>query len=137
MSTSENCPEKMLHFAARNPIKFVALASVAVTGAIPVVCFLLYAVGTVLCTLIAAVVLDVALLAVGVFGLAVALCFVGCFSACAAGIFSVLFLGYQTAKGGWSKARSSLAPCTVTPSSPSGSPLPTEPHMSGSVDKNK
>ena len=135
MSDSDNYREKMLQFASHNPVKFVALVSVAVTGAIPVVCFLLYAVGTVLCTLVAAVVLDIALLSVGVFGLALALCFAGCFAACVAGVFSVVFLGYKTARVGWSKPRGHLVPSTVTATARS-SPIPTD-SQTQPIDKNK
>lgn len=117
------------HYAAQNPIKFVAIVSVVVTGAIPVGAFFLYVVGTVLCTLIAAIVLDLTLLAFGVFGLLLSLCFVGCISGCVAGVFSLVYFGYRAAVGSLNHARTRLAPQNFPPS-----PSPDEEET---YDKNK
>ena len=144
-STSQTDPgdwqSRMLHFATQNPIKFVAVLSMAVTGVVPVGVFLLYAAGTVVCTLVAAVVLDVALLACGVFVLALALCCVGCITGGVAGIFSVVYFGYKAATGSVRKAKARLAPSTITPSShpppSSSSPAPTDLDADEAFDKNK
>lgn len=107
---------QLVQFAKQNPVKFVALSCFVVTGAVPVGAFLLYATGTVVCTVVAAIVLDLALLAVGVFGLATALCFVGCITGGVAALFSLVYLGYKAAVGSLNRAKASLTPSTVTPS---------------------
>ena len=107
---------QLIQFAKQNPIKFVALSCFVVTGAVPVGAFLLYATGTVVCTLVAAIVLDLTLLALGVFGLATALCFVGCITGGVAGLFSLVYLGYRAAVGSLNRAKATLTPSTVTPS---------------------
>ena len=111
--TTADRVSKIVQYALQNPIKFVALLSLAVTGAVPVVAFLLYVAGTVVCTVVAAVVLDLALLALGVFGLALALCFVCCISGGVVGLFSLVYFGYRAAVGGLNRARANLTPATV------------------------
>ena len=106
-----------VQYALHNPVKFVALASLVVTGAVPLGVFLLYAAGTVVCTVVAAIVLDLALLTFGVFGLVLALCFALCISGCVAGLFSVVYLGYKAAVGSVNQARTRLTPSTLAPSS--------------------
>lgn len=108
---------KVVRFAQQNPIKFVALLSLLVTGALPVGAFLLYATGTVVCTVVAAIVLDLALLAFGVFGLALALCVVGCITGGVAGLFSVVYFSYKAAVGSLNKAKARLTPSTIASSS--------------------
>lgn len=117
-------------YAFRNPVKFVALATLVLTGAVPVGVFLVYAAGTVACTVVAAVVLDFALLTLGVFVLAVALCFALCISGGVAGLFSVVYFGYRAALGSVNQARTRLAPSTVA-----ASRLPSE--DSDTFDKSK
>lgn len=106
----------LVHFAKQSPIKFVAVSCFVVTGAVPVGAFLLYATGTVVGTLVAAIVLNLALLALGVFGLVLALCFVGCITGGVTGLFSLVYFGYKAAVGSLNKAKASLTPSTVTPS---------------------
>ena len=112
---------KITSFALLNPIKFVALLTLLVTGAVPVVAFLLYAAGTIVCTIIAAIVLDLTLLAFGVFGLAVALCFAGCITGGVAALFSVVYFGYRAAVESISRAKARLTPSTVTSSADTSS----------------
>ena len=107
-------------YAMQSPVKFVALATLALTGAVPVGVFLLYAAGTVVGTAIAALVLDLALLTFGVFGLAVGLCFAACISCGVAGVFSAAYFGYRAAVGSLKRARTRLSPSTVAASSSSG-----------------
>ena len=106
-----------VQYALQNPVKFVALATLIVTGAVPLGAFVLYAAGTVVCTAIAAIVLDLALLTFGAFGLALALCFALCISGGVAGLFSVVYFGYRAALGSVNQARARLAPSTVASSS--------------------
>ena len=128
-STSCNQVNSITQYAAQNPVKFVAIASLVVTGAVPVGAFFLYAVGTVLCTLIAAIVLDLTLLAFGVFGLLLALCFVGCISGGVVGLFSLVYFAYRAAVGSLNHARTRLTPQSSPPS-----PSPDDEE---SYDKNK
>ena len=121
---------KIIHFAQSSPIKFVALLTLLVTGAVPVGAFLLYAAGTIVCTLIAAVVLDLSLLAFGVFVLALALCFAGCITGGVAGLFTVFYFTYRAAVCSLKNARARLTPSTDT--SPSTSSEDDE-----TFDKNK
>ena len=108
-------------YALRNPVKFVALATLTVTGAVPLGVFLLYAGATVVCTVVAAIALDLALLTLGVFLLAVALCFALCISGGVAGLFSVVYFACRIAAGGVNQARRTrLVPSTVAPSSSEG-----------------
>ena len=122
---------KLIHFAQNSPIKFVALLTLLVTGAVPVGAFLLYAAGTIVCTVIAAVVLDLSLLVFGVFGLALALCFAGCITAGVAGLFAVVYFAYTVAVGSLKSARARLTPSNDT-STPGTSSEDDE-----SFDKNK
>lgn len=106
---------RLIHYAMQNPIASVALLSLVVTGAVPVGAFLIYAVGTIVCTVVAAIVLDLALLGLGVFFLVLALCVVGCISGGAAVAFSGVYVVYRATMGGLSKAKATLAPATISP----------------------
>lgn len=115
----------IVQYAVQYPVRFVTLVALVVTGSVPVVAFLFYAAGVIIGTIVAALVLDLALLIFGIFCLAVALCFSFCVSAGMAGIFSAVYLGYRATVGGVKQARTRLAPpvppTTLTPSS---SPTP-------------
>ena len=131
---AQNWSAEVTRFASHHPVKFVAVASLLATGALPILAFLLYALGTVSFTLIAAVVLDLVLLALGACGLALALCFVGCATGSIVGCFSLLYFAYTATVGGLREAKARLAPSTVVPSSSSP---PAEAQTDESVDKNK
>ena len=122
---------KLIHFAQNSPIKFVALLTLLVTGAVPVGAFLLYAAGTVVCTVLAAVILDLCLLVFGVFGLALALCFAGCISAGVAGLFAMVYFAYTVAGRSLKSARARLTTSNDTSSSGTSS------EDEESFDKNK
>ena len=117
MATSQRLLASLLHHALENPVKFVALATLAVTAAVPVFAFTVYAAGTVVCTAIAAIVLDLALLTLGACGLALGLCFATCISVGVAGLFWAGYVGYRAAVGGVSRARTRLYPSTIASSS--------------------
>lgn len=136
-SDSKDWPAKLAHFASQHPIKFVAIVSLIATGAVPAVAFLLYAAGTIVCTLIAAVVLDLVLLAFGVFGLALALCFVACITGGVVGIFSALYFGYKATTRSLREAKGRLAPSTLVPSTNPSSQQPSESQTDEPFDKNK
>jgi hypothetical protein len=129
-SADESRLSKIILFAQQSPIKFVALVTLLVTGAVPVGAFLLYAAGTVACTIIAAVVLDLSLLVFGVFCLALALCFAGCITGGVAGLFAVVYVAYRAAVESFKGAKARLTPSTVTSSD-------TSSEDDATFDKNK
>lgn len=136
-SDLKDWPARAAHFASQHPIKFVAILSLVATGAVPAVAFLLYAAGTVVCTLIAAVVLDLILLAFGVCGLALAMCFVACVTGGVVGVFSALYFGYKATVKSLREAKGRLAPSTLVPSSNPSSQQPPESQTDEPFDKNK
>ena len=125
---------RLIHYAARNPIAAVGLLSLVVTGAIPVGAFLVYAIVAVVCTVVAAIVLDLALLALGVFCLLLALCVAGCISGGVTLAFSGVYVGYRATVGGLNRAKATLTPATVSSDS---APAPTSSDGDEEIDKNK
>lgn len=91
--------DKLMKYAADNPVKFVALCSFFTLGAVPLMVFLAYAIATLVASLVGAVVVELFLLAVGITGLAIVLFFVTCLSLCATAIFTAAYFIYTTVSG--------------------------------------
>lgn len=96
---------KMLAYARKSPVQFVALGSFSVLGAIPVLAFVAYSVATLVATIVGALVIELFLLAAGITGLAFVLFFVTCTSVCVTSVFGALFFGYQAASTTLSKTK--------------------------------
>lgn len=96
---------KMMAYARENPVKFVALGSFSVMGAIPVLAFSAYSVATLLASIIGAVVVELFLLAVGITGLTFVLLFVTCISVCVTSLFGALYFTYRAASSTLSKTK--------------------------------
>ena len=96
---------KLKQFACDHPVQFVGLASFAAFGAIPAGAFAVYAVATLIASLVGALILEVVLLAVGIAGLAIVLFCVTCVSGCVVSVFSALYYSYRLASCTVKKAR--------------------------------
>lgn len=125
--------EKVLKFANDHPIQFVALLVFCCLGGVPLVVFLVYAVATVIASIIGAVVLELILIGIGITGLAFVLFFVTCITTCATAIFMAVYYSYQVANSTWKHTGGkAFRQSGLWPSSSSHSP-PTD----DSLDKNK
>lgn len=112
---------RMLAYASKNPVTFVALGSFSFFGAIPVLAFAAFGVATLLASIVGAVVIEFFILAAGITGLAFVLFFVMCISLWVASAFGVIYFVYQATSTTLSKTKdfpfrlspSGTWPCTV------------------------
>ena len=94
-STDNDVSTRLLQFGRSNPVQFVAVAAFAVMAGIPVAIFLAYAIGTLIASLVGALVLEVVLLFGGVVVLGIALFVVVSLTACTTAIFASLYYAYR------------------------------------------
>lgn len=93
--------QKVTGFAIANPVKFVALSMFSLLGGLPIAGFLIYAVATVIASLVGAVILELILLAVGITALAFILFSVSCITICVTSVFVAMYYSYQVVSGTW------------------------------------
>ena len=100
--------------------------------------FLVYAVATVIASVIGAVVLELILLGVGITGLAFVLFFVTCITTCATAVFAAVYYSYQVANSTWKHTGGrAFKQSRLWPRSSSSTLPPTEPPIDESLDKDK
>ena len=105
---------RLLQFGRSNPVQFVAVAAFAAMAGIPVAVFLAYAIGTLLASLVGALVLEVVLLFGGIVVLGIALFVVLSLTACITAIFASLYYAYRATayavdKGKWVRSTQLLS----------------------------
>ena len=133
----------MMSYAGDNPVKFVALSTFTLVGAIPVLAFTAYCVASLVACIIGAVVVEIFLLALGITGLTFVLFFVTCISLCVTSVFGALLFAYQAVSSTMSKTkgmRFRLAPGSTWPYSSSNNSANSETAQSlggGAGDTNK
>ena len=93
--TDTNMSERLQQFGRSNPVQFVAVAAFAVMAGIPVATFLAYAIGTLIASLVGALVLEVVLLFGGIMVLGIALFVVVSLTACITAIFASIYYAYK------------------------------------------
>ena len=81
-----------------NPLKFVAISTLAACSSIPIIAFLCFAVGTLIATVIAGVIWEMLLLFLGILGLAAALSVALCLSMCVTAAAAVVYAFLQVTK---------------------------------------
>lgn len=90
-----NMLKRLQQFGRSNPVQFVAVTAFAVMAGIPVATFLAYAIGTLIASLIGALVLEVVLLFGGIMVLGIALFVVVSLTACITAIFASVYYAYR------------------------------------------
>lgn len=111
---------KIIAYAKQNPIKFTALASFLILGAIPIFAFLGYSATAVIISCIVAIVVDLFIISIGAIGLSFVLFFVTCMTVCATSVFAGFYFTYRIATGtinGFRLDKKSTWPSTM-PGSP-------------------
>lgn len=93
--TDVSMSERLQQFGRSNPVQFVAVAAFAVMAGIPVATFLAYAIGTLIASLVGALVLEVVLLFGGIMVLGIALFVVVSLTACITAIFASIYYAYR------------------------------------------
>lgn len=132
---------KLVLYAKENPVKFVAVGSFCVLGAIPLLAFLAYGVSTLIATIVGAIIVELFLLAVGITGLAFILFFATCIAVCATSVFAAVYFSYRAASSTLSKTKSRFVstptwPFTSTTAAPNDMSEP-QPDQGGDTDKRK
>ena len=123
---SETLSGKAKQMAHEDPVKFVATASFLALGAVPLAGFLAYAVVTLIATIIGGIIVQVALLGLGIACLAFVLVIVGCLTGCIVSGFATLYYSYRFASGTLQRAsRRGRAPFS-SPPPPDSEPSLTE-----------
>jgi arginine exporter protein ArgO len=106
-----------LEYAKENPVKFVAISSFLVLGAIPLVAFLGYSAVAVIASCIVAVIVDLFVISIGAIGLSFVLFVATCMTVCATSVFAGFYFTYRMAsgaiKGGFRLDQKSTWPTTV------------------------
>ena len=95
----------MKAYASDNPVKFAALGTFILLGAIPFLTFTTYCVATLVICTIGALAVEIFLLALGITGLTFVLFFVTCASVCVTSLFGALLFAYHVASSAMSKAK--------------------------------
>ena len=88
---------KMKQLSSNQPIRFVAITSFLVFGGVPIVTFLVYAIATIIASIIGALFFELLLLAIGITGLGIVLLFVVCISGGVVSVFAALYYSYRFA----------------------------------------
>jgi len=120
--------QQICQYGCAHPVKFVGISSFLAMGGVPIVAFLIYAVCSIIASVVGAIVAALFLLAVGITGLAFTLFFVGCATAGVVSMFSAAYFTYR------------LASCTVKKAPrvwPVSSPTFTETQTDEPFDKDK
>ena len=112
-------------YACGHPVKFVGLATFLALGGVPIATFLVYAVCTIIASVIGAIVAALVLLAVGITVLGFTLVFVGCATAGVVSMFSAVYFGYR------------FATCTVKKAWPTSNRQYTFSETETEADKNQ
>lgn len=117
--------KEVQQYACGHPVKFVGLATFLALGGVPIATFLVYAVCTIIASVIGAIVAALVLLAVGITVLGFTLFFVGCATAGVVSMFSAVYFGYR------------FATCTVKKAWPTSNRQYTFSETETEADKNQ
>ncbi len=130
----EDLRNRIMQYANDNPVKFAALSSFCILGAVPLVAFLAYSVATIIASLVGAVVIELVLLAVGITVLAFVLFFVTCISVCITSVFAAVYFTYKAASTTLHKGKNLRL---RTPVWPFSNAEPQSDHETSEADKKK